>query len=79
LGAHSKGALRLSKQDARLLASASSQFHEPPDAERHVRVVWEGGGGIPPPTQSFFSNCQSGFSQVPRSLLPRGSVPSKVR
>jgi hypothetical protein len=22
-------------------------FHEPPDAERHVRVVWEDGGSDP--------------------------------
>jgi hypothetical protein len=73
------GALRLSKQDARLLANASSQFHEPPDAERSVRVVWEGGGSISPPTHSFFSNCQSGLSQVQRSVLSKGSVPSRVR
>ena len=30
-----------------MLTDASSLFHEPPDAERHVRVVWEDGGSNP--------------------------------
>jgi hypothetical protein len=28
-------------------SSASSRFHEPPDAEPHIRLVWEDGGSNP--------------------------------